>query len=45
MILPVNKPLSEQSINFGIGYAKRAGYNITILQNAIDEMLEIQKAV
>ena len=40
-IAPVNKPFSEQSINFGLKKAKDAGYDIDLLQNAIDDIVNI----
>jgi len=39
-IIPINKPFSEQSINFGINIAKKAGYDEKLLQNVIDEIVE-----
>lgn len=45
MIIPVNLPLSEQAINFGLSFALKAGFDTRILQNAIDEILEIQKVL
>jgi hypothetical protein len=43
-ILPLNKPLSEQSINFGLRKAHDAGYNHETLEDEIDRMLEILEA-
>jgi len=40
-IIPVNQPLSEQSINFGLRKAKNAGYDHEILEDEIDKLLEI----
>ena len=40
-IIPINKPLSEQSINFGLKLALDAGYNHEILEDVIDNMLEV----
>ncbi|WP_297440508.1 HDOD domain-containing protein [Sulfurimonas sp.] len=40
-ILPINKPFSEQSINFGLRQARDAGYDHEILEDAIDDMLDI----
>ncbi|WP_294965665.1 HDOD domain-containing protein [Sulfurimonas sp.] len=37
-IIPVNQPLSERSINFGLKLAEDAGYKISILQNVIEEL-------
>jgi len=39
-IVPVNKPFSEQAINFGLKRAADAGYDESTLQESIDEMLE-----
>ncbi|MFA5234416.1 MAG: HDOD domain-containing protein [Sulfurimonas sp.] len=39
-IIPINKPLSEMSINFGLKRAEDAGYNVELLQSAINDMLE-----
>jgi len=39
-IVPVNKPLSEQAINFGLKKARDAGYNHEILEDEVDEILE-----
>ena len=39
-IIPVNQPLSEQSINFGLRKAYEVGYNHEILEDKIDEILE-----
>ncbi len=39
-ILPINKPLSEQSINFGLKKALDAGYDHEILEDSIDDMLD-----
>jgi HD-like signal output (HDOD) protein len=43
-ILPLNKPLSEQSINFGLRKAHDAGYNHETLEDEIDRMIEILEA-
>lgn len=40
-IIPVNKPLTEQMINFGLKKANDAGYNHEILEDTIDSMLDI----
>ena len=40
-IIPVNKPLSEQMINFGLKKANDAGYDHEILEDAVDSMLDI----
>lgn len=40
-ILPMNKPFSEQSINFGLRKARDAGYDHELLEDAIDSMLDI----
>lgn len=39
-IVPVNKPLSEQAINFGLRKAHDAGYDHELLEDEIDAMLE-----
>jgi len=39
-ILPMNKPLSEQSINFGLRKARDAGYDHEALEDVIDIMLD-----
>jgi len=38
--IPVNKPLSEQSINFALRKARDAGYKYELLEDVIDEMLD-----
>lgn len=38
--LPINKPFSEQSINFALRQARDAGYNHEILEDCIDKMLD-----
>jgi HD-like signal output (HDOD) protein len=43
-IIPMNKPLSEQSINFGLRKARDAGYNHELLEDAIDSMLDTLEA-
>ena len=40
-ILPINKPFSEQAINFGLRRARDAGYDYEILEDSIDDMLDI----
>ena len=42
-IIPVNKPLSEQSINFGLRLASNAGYSSELLEEAISSIQEIAK--
>jgi HD-like signal output (HDOD) protein len=42
--LPVNKPFSDQSINFALRKARDAGYNHEILEDVIDDMLDIIEA-
>ena len=39
-IIPINKPLSEQSINFGLKKAYDAGYDHELLEDSIDDMLD-----
>jgi len=43
-VIPVNKPLSEASINFGLRKARDAGYDHEILEDVIDEMLDTMEA-
>jgi HD-like signal output (HDOD) protein len=43
-VLPLNKPLSEQAINFGLRKARDAGYNHEILEDVIDDMLDVLEA-
>ena len=40
-VLPMNKPFSEQSINFGLRKARDAGYEYEFLEDAIDSMLDV----
>ena len=42
-VIPVNNPLSEQSINFGLRRAVEVGYDKNLLQESIDDMLNIIK--
>lgn len=39
-VLPVNKPLSEVAINFGLKKASDAGYDSQLLKDSIDAMLD-----
>lgn len=39
-IIPINKPLSEMAINFGLKKAHDAGYNHEILEDSVDDMLD-----
>ncbi|MBN2782101.1 MAG: HDOD domain-containing protein [Campylobacterales bacterium] len=39
-IVPLNKPLSEQAINFGLRKAHDAGYDHELLEDEIDKFLE-----
>ena len=39
-MIPINKPLSEQAINFGLKKANDAGYNHEILEDSVDDMLD-----
>jgi len=39
-IIPVNKPLSEVSINIGLKKAQDAGYNHELLEDAVDDILD-----
>lgn len=38
--LPINKPFSEQAINFALRKARDAGYDHEVLEDCIDEMLD-----
>ena len=40
-IIPINKPLSERAINIGMKYAKNAGYDCKILEDAVKSILEV----
>nr|WP_321265821.1 HDOD domain-containing protein [uncultured Sulfurimonas sp.] len=40
-IIPINKPFSEVSINFGLKKAHDAGYNHELLEDAIDDILDV----
>lgn len=42
-VVPVNKPLSEVSINIGLKKAHDAGYNHELLEDVIDDILDIQE--
>ncbi|MEA3330717.1 MAG: HDOD domain-containing protein [Campylobacterota bacterium] len=39
-IIPLNKPLSEVAINFGLKKADDAGYNHELLEDSVDDMLD-----
>lgn len=39
-IIPLNQPLSERSINFGMKLAQDAGYQRSVLESVIEELLE-----
>lgn len=39
-IIPMNKPLSEMAINFGLKLADDAGYDQKLLEDSINDMLE-----
>lgn len=39
-IIPINKPFSEMSINFGLKQAKDAGYDRSILENVVNTLVE-----
>jgi len=41
-IVPVNKPFTEMSINFGLKKAQDAGCNQKLLEDAINEIMEAQ---
>jgi len=40
-IIPLNKPLSEMAINFGLKKAHDAGYNHELLEDSVDDMLDV----
>jgi len=40
-ILPINKPFSEQAINFGLRKARDAGYDYEMLEDVVDDMLDV----
>lgn len=42
-IVPVNKPFSEVAINIGLKTAENAGYDVELLENTINEILEETK--
>jgi HD-like signal output (HDOD) protein len=44
-IVPINDPLGEHGIAFGLKKAEAAGYDITKLQAAIDSILEKTRAI
>ncbi|WP_428739229.1 HDOD domain-containing protein [Sulfurimonas sp.] len=39
--LPINKPFSEQAINFALRKARDAGYKYEVLEDCIDDMLDV----
>ena len=39
--LPINKPFSEQAINFALRQARDAGYQHELLEDSIDEMIDV----
>ncbi len=39
-IIPINKPLAEQSINFGLRLADNAMYDHEILEDSVDDLLD-----
>jgi len=39
-IIPINKPLTEQSIIFGLQKADKLGFNHELLEDSVDEILE-----
>jgi len=43
-VLAVNKPFSEQAINFGLRKARDAGYDHELLEDVIDDMLDTIEA-
>jgi HD-like signal output (HDOD) protein len=40
-IIPLNKPLSEMAINFGLKKARDAGYNHELLEDSVDDILDL----
>lgn len=44
-IIPINKPLAEVAINYGLKKAHDAGYDHEILEDVIDDMLDLQKSI
>jgi HD-like signal output (HDOD) protein len=40
-IVPINKPFSDQSINFGLRKARDAGYDHEVLEDKIDDILDV----
>jgi HD-like signal output (HDOD) protein len=43
-IVPMNKPFSDQAINFGLRKARDAGYNHEILEDVVDAILDTLEA-
>ena len=43
-IVPINKPFSEQSINFGLRKARDAGYDYEALEDILDGILDVMEA-
>jgi len=43
-IVPINKPFSDQSINFGLRKARDAGYNYEALEDILDDILDVIEA-
>ena len=43
-IIPINKPFSEQSINFGLRKARDAGYDYEVLEDMLDDILDTMEA-
>ena len=41
-VLPLNKPFWEVSINIGLNKANKAGYDHELLEDAIDDMLDME---
>lgn len=39
-VVPVNKPFSEMSINFGLKKASDAGYNVALLEESISQIVD-----
>lgn len=39
-VLPINNPFSEQAINFGLKKASDAGYDVQVLEDAINNMIK-----
>ncbi|MEA3522887.1 MAG: HDOD domain-containing protein [Campylobacterota bacterium] len=43
-IVPMNNPLSEHAINFGLQKAEQAGYDVALLEACVNEFFTIQES-